>query len=67
MVIGQPATANKQFIDNLDGSELTLKQLIELAKDIRGNQQLGLQKQHQLLERVSKKIWQHSVCEYDGY
>ena len=67
MVIGQPARFNKQSIDNLDGSELSLKQLIELAKDIRGDQQLGLQKQHQLLESVSKKIWQRSVCEYDGY
>ena len=63
MVIGQTEKA----LDNLDGSDLTLKQLIELAKDIRGNQQLGMQKQHQLLRRVSKKIWQRSVCEYDGY
>lgn len=63
MVIGQTEKA----LDNLDGSDLTLKQLIELAKDIRDNQQLGLQRQHQLLRRVSKKIWQRSVCEYDGY
>ena len=63
MVIGQ----TEKTLDNLDGSDLTLKQLIELAKDIRGNQQLGMQKQHQLLRRVSKKIWQRSVCEYDGY
>ncbi len=63
MVIGQ----TEKTLDNLDGSDLTLKQLIELAKDIQGNQQLGMQKQHQLLRRVSKKIWQRSVCEYDGY
>ena len=63
MVIGQA----ERSIDSLEGSDLTLKQLIELAKDIRGNQQLGSQRQHQLLHRVSKKIWQRSVCEYDGY
>ncbi len=63
MVIGQ----TEKTLDNLDGSDLTLKQLIELAKDIQSNQQLGFQKQHQLLRRVSKKIWQRSVCEYDGY
>ena len=63
MVIGQ----TERSIDNLESSDMTLKQLIELAKNIQGNQQLGVQKQHQLLRKVSKKIWQRSVCEYDGY
>ena len=63
MVIGQ----TERSIDNLEGSDLSLKQLIELAKNIQSNPQLGAQTQNQLLRRVSKKIWQRSVCEYDGY
>jgi len=60
-------TGTQQIERALSSGELTLKQLIALAREVRESQSLSAAQQTKLLERISKRIWQRSVCEYDGY
>ncbi len=53
---------------NLDVSaDLNLKQLIALAQSVKDTHTLTPEQQKRLLQRISKRIWQRSVAEYDGY
>lgn len=47
--------------------DLSLKQLIALAQTVKETQTLSPQQQKRLLQRISRRIWQRSVAEYDGY
>lgn len=56
-----------QQIDHLVSADLTLKQLIALAQTVKNAKTLSPVQQTQMLQNISKRIWQRSVCEYDGY
>jgi len=56
-----------QQIDSLLGRDLTLKQLIALSRTVKETQTLSPVQQTKILQNISKRIWQRSVCEYDGY
>lgn len=63
-------TAPKQIDTLLDhelGHDLTLKQLIALSQTVKETHALTHVQQTELLHDISKRIWQRSVCEYDGY
>lgn len=59
-------TATQQ-IDSLLGRDLTLKQLIALSHTVKETPTLSPVQQTKILQNISKRIWQRSVCEYDGY
>lgn len=56
-----------QQIDHQLTADLTLKQLVALAHSVKETRTLSSEQQKQLLQRISKRIWQRSVAEYDGY
>jgi hypothetical protein len=56
-----------QQLDRELSSDLTLKQLISLARAVKETQTLSSEQQKTLLQRISRRIWQRSVAEYDGY
>lgn len=56
-----------QQVEHLLDRDLTLKQLITLAHTVKETQALSATQQTKLLQNISKRIWQRSVCEYDGY
>lgn len=47
--------------------DLTLKQLIAMAQTVRETKTLSIEQQKRLLQRISRRIWQRSVADYDGY
>ena len=59
-------TATQQ-IDNLLNRDLTLKQLIALSQSVKETNTISTTQQTKILQNISKRIWQRSVCEYDGY
>jgi hypothetical protein len=61
---GQQGT---QQIEQLLHHDLTLKQLIRLANTVKETRTLSPVQRTKLLRRISRRIWQRSVCEYDGY
>ena len=56
-----------QQIDPLLASDLTLKQLIALSRKVKETHTISTTQQTKILRNISKRIWQRSVCEYDGY
>jgi hypothetical protein len=56
-----------QQVDHLLSRDLTLKQLISLSQTVKETKALSPAQQTKLLQNISKRIWQRSVCEYDGY
>lgn len=54
-------------VEHLLNRDLTLKQLITLANTVKETQTLSSVQQTKLLQNISRRIWQRSVCEYDGY
>lgn len=56
-----------QQIDNLLNRDLTLKQLIALSQSVKETNTISTTQQTKILQNISKRIWQRSVCEYDGY
>ncbi len=63
---GRPMTAPQQ-IDSTLGRDLTLKQLVSLSHTVKATPNLSPVQQTKILQNISKRIWQRSVCEYDGY
>ncbi|ADI13784.1 hypothetical protein [Truepera radiovictrix] len=61
---GQQGT---QQIEQLLHHDLTLKQLIGLANTVKETRTLSPVQRTRLLRNISRRIWQRSVCEYDGY
>ena len=59
-------TATQQ-IDHLLNRDLTLKQLIALSQSVKETNTISTTQQTKILQNISKRIWQRSVCEYDGY
>ncbi len=56
-----------QQVEHLLNRDLTLKQLITLANTVKETRALSPVQQTKLLRNISRRIWQRSVCEYDGY
>ena len=56
-----------QQIDHLLDRDLTLKQLIALSRTVKETPTISTTQQTKILQNISKRIWQRSVCEYDGY
>ena len=56
-----------QQIDHLLDRDLTLKQLIALSRTVKETNAISTTQQTKILQNISKRIWQRSVCEYDGY
>ena len=56
-----------QQVDHLLSRDLTLKQLISLSQTVKETKTLSPAQQAKLMQNISKRIWQRSVCEYDGY
>ncbi len=56
-----------QQIDSMLGRDLTLKQLVSLSHTVKASPNLSPVQQTKILQNISKRIWQRSVCEYDGY
>ena len=56
-----------QQIDAMLGRDLTLKQLVSLSHTVKASPNLSSVQQTKILQNISKRIWQRSVCEYDGY
>ncbi len=54
-------------IESLLSRDLTLKQLIALSRTVKETPTLSPVQQTKILQNISKRIWQRSVCEYDGY
>lgn len=54
-------------IDHLLDRDLTLKQLIALSRTVKETPTISTTQQTKILQNISKRIWQRSVCEYDGY
>lgn len=63
---GQPLSAT-QDLEQLLSHDLTLKQLIALSQTVKESTTLSPVQQSKLLQAIAKRIWQRSVCEYDGY
>lgn len=63
---GQPLSATQE-IEQLLNRDLTLKQLIALSHTVKGTTTIPTAQQSKLLQAIAKRIWQRSVCEYDGY
>lgn len=63
---GQPLSAT-QDLEQLLSHDLTLKQLIALSQTVKETTTLSPVQQSKLLQAIAKRIWQRSVCEYDGY
>lgn len=59
-------TVTQQSSLELTG-DLSLKQLIALAQSVKEAKTLSPEQQKRLLQRISRRIWQRSVAEYDGY
>ena len=59
--------ANAAQIDHLLERDLTLKQLIALSRTVKETPTISTTQQTKILQNISKRIWQRSVCEYDGY
>lgn len=59
-------TVTQQSSLDLNG-DLSLKQLIALAQSVKEAKTLSPEQQKRLLQRISRRIWQRSVAEYDGY
>ncbi len=56
-----------QQVDHLLNRDLTLKQLIALSQSVKETNTISTTQQTKILQNISKRIWQRSVCEYDGY
>ena len=59
--------SSTQQIDHLLDRDLTLKQLIALSRTVKETPTISTTQQTKILQNISKRIWQRSVCEYDGY
>jgi hypothetical protein len=62
----QPLSATQE-IEQLLNCDLTLKQLIALSHTVKESATISSAQQSKLLQTIAKRIWQRSVCEYDGY
>lgn len=62
----QPLSATQE-IEQLLNRDLTLKQLIALSHTVKESAAISSGQQSKLLQTIAKRIWQRSVCEYDGY
>ena len=56
-----------QQIDHLLDRDLTLKQLISLSRTVKETPTISATQHTKIFQNISKRIWQRSVCEYDGY
>jgi hypothetical protein len=63
---GQPLSTTQE-IEQLLNHDLTLKQLIALSHTVKETTTISSVQQSKLLKTIAKRIWQRSVCEYDGY
>lgn len=62
----QPLSATQEIAQLLN-RDLTLKQLIALSHTVKESPTISPAQQSRLLQTIAKRIWQRSVCEYDGY
>lgn len=62
-----PAQTSPTPVDHLLDRDLTLKQLIALSRTVKETPTISTTQQTKILQNISKRIWQRSVCEYDGY